>query len=213
MISIASTTAQGPNLYPHTRYHRGFPQPMARETMVSMACSLPEQTGPFDLGVEDLETIAASLLLAWRPLDAVVLAQAELIAEAYRHDMGLDPWRPGRRGILGQSVRGIARLITDDSQPLMTRKAYLYRWLRGHPVPLDDWQPEPVIAMSGAYVTYVRGELWQGWEFTPIAVNHRGEVGAHPGAWSARISRWRLRIKPSDSPETMIKKVLDASSI
>lgn len=210
MISIASTTSTGPNLYPHTRYHRGFPAPMSTDTIVSMAASVDEQVGPFELGVEDLETIAASLLLAWRPLSAVVLAQVEVIAEAYRHDMGLVPWQPGRRGIVNQAVCSIARLAMGEL-PLLHRKAAVYRWLQGLPVPQDDWQPEPVSAMSCMHVTYVHGPLWRGWEYTPVAVNHLGEYGAHPGV-RVKWSWWKPRIKITDSPEWMVKKILDACS-
>lgn len=213
MISIASTSPDFPrNLYPHTKYHRGFPPPMPRETMVQMACVLPEEPGNHRLGVEDLETIASALLIRWRPLSQVTLAQAEVIAEAYRHDMGLDPWRPGRRGIVGQAVRAIARLAADDSLPLDYRRMQVYRWLLGHPCDAEDWQPEPVQAMSCQHVTYVRGPLWRGWEYTPVAVNHLGEYGGHPGA-RVRWSWWKPRIKLTDSPEWMVKKVLDASSV
>jgi hypothetical protein len=209
MISIASTTSTGPNLYPHTRYHRGFPAPMPTDTIVSMAASVDEQAGPFDLGVEDLETISASLLLAWRPLSDVVLAQTEVIAEAYRHDMGLVPWQPGRRGIVNQAVCSIARLAAGEL-PIEQRKVAVYRWLQGMPVPHDDWQPEPVIAMSCRHVTYVRGPLWRGWEYTPVAVNHLGQYGAHPGA-AVRWGWFRPRIKLTDLPERMIRKLLDCS--
>jgi hypothetical protein len=211
MISIASTTATGRNLYPHTPYHCGFPMPMPGETMVNMACSLGAEEGPFELGVEDLETIAASLLLCWRPLGQVELAQAEVIAEAYRHDMGLVPWRPGQRGIVNHYVRNIARLAIDDSVPLLVRRQQVYLWLRGLPCAAPEWQPEPVQAMSAQHVTYVRGPLWRGWEYTPVAVNHLLEYGAHPGA-KVRWGWRKPRLKPTDSPEWLIKKVLDCSS-
>src|SRR5690349_3817661 len=107
MISIACTDESPLNLYPHTVYHRGFPMALTLETMVSMACTLPQQLGPFRLGVEDIETIAAAILFGMRPLSDVVRAQVEIIAEAARHEMGLDPWRPGRRGWMNQAVRGI----------------------------------------------------------------------------------------------------------
>jgi hypothetical protein len=217
MISIASTEADATNLYPHTRYHRGFPLPMPRETIVSMACTLPPETGPFRLGVEDVETIAASILFAMRPLSDVARAQVEVIAEAARHEMGLDPWRAGRRGWLNQAVRGIARLAANDQLPLELRKQQVYLWLLGHPVFLDDWQPDPIMAMSDTNmrITYVRGPLWAGWERTPIACNHLGEWGVHPGAKS--MVRWpwwkrRPRLSVDDTPEKMMKKILDASS-
>ena len=217
MISIASTTATGRNLYPHTAYHRGFPPPMPRETIVSMACTLPEEQQPFDLGVVDLETIAASILFSWRPLDQVTLAQAAVIIEAARHDMGLDTWRPGRRGMVGQALRGIARLAANDELPLLFRRQQVYLWLRGLPTAADDWQPEPVEAMSdeGMHVTYVRGPLWRGWEYTPIACNHLGEWGVHPGARALVSWKWwrrRPRLSVSDAPEVMVKKILDVIS-
>lgn len=209
---IASQAPEAsPNLYPHTPHHRGLPPPLRTDTIVSMACSLPRWEGRIELGYEDLATLAASLLWKDRPHSPVVVAQAELIAEAYRHDLGLDLWRPGRRGITGHAVRGIARLAANDELPLLTRKAYVYKWLHGQPVPLDDWEPDPLVAVSCEHVTYIRGPLWRGWEYTPVAVNHLGEVDVHPGARWIRLRQWLLKlnpVQPGDPPEIAIKKVL-----
>ena len=69
-------------------------------------------------------------------------AQAAVIIEAARHDMGLDTWRPGRRGMVGQALRGIARLAANDELPLLFRRQQVYLWLRGLPTaPLRYYQP------------------------------------------------------------------------
>ena len=202
MIHIASTTAQGPNLYPHTIYHRGLPAPGPRDTIVTMAC---EMEGDSELGCEDLETIAAGLLLKLQPLPDIVRAQAAVIAEAYQHDMGLIPWKPGRRGIVAPWIRGIARIALSET-PISYRRAMVYTWLHGRRIPDDPWEPEPVPIVSCQHVAYVRGPLWRAWEVAPVGITEEGAIGVHPGS-ALRVGR--VRFRAGDTPEMMIKRVFE----
>lgn len=203
MIQIAHRTPGPWNLYPHTEYNRGF-QCGPTDTMVSVACTM-NLDGPFEIGDEDLESIAASVLLPWRDPPAAVLAQAEVISEAYRHDTGLIPWRPGRRGIMAPWISGLARLCFDGS--VMQRRALVYRWLVGK-LTLDEYSPPPAMGMTAGPVTLVRGALWQAWEVSPIGVTEKGVIGIHPGA----RDRWRVkpvRFRVGEGPREMLGRVLD----
>lgn len=210
MIQIAHRTpaadAGAMNLYPHTELHR-WPTPVSPlDTMVSIACR-DFSEGPFDIGDEDLESIAASVLLPWRDPPPEVLAQAEVISEAYRHDTGLTAWRPGRRGIVAPWIAPIARLCFSDTQ-LTWRRAQVYRWLCGKPVSLEDWAPPVVEGMTAGPVTLVQGPLWMAWEVSPIGVTEKGVYGVHPGA---RHKWWLrpVRFRSGDGPREMLGRVLD----
>jgi hypothetical protein len=204
-IAVADSESD-PNLYPHTKYNRGF-DCGPTDTMIDVALR-EYHDGPFDLGCEDLETIAASLLMPWRDPPAEVRAQAEAISEAYRHDMGLVPWRPGRRGIVNPYICHIARLCFANAT-LMTRRAAVYKWLLGRLPIADDWTPPTAQGMSCGPVTLVVGELWQAWEVSPVGVTDRKAVGIHPGARHLWRLRGPVKFRENDGPHEMIGRVLD----
>lgn len=195
-----------PNLYPHTPHHEGLPEPSATDTIVTMAARLPEVTGSILLGCEDLETIAAELILRLRPIPEIMRGGIGMIAEAYQHDMGLTPWRPGRRGIRGEAVRDIARVAAGDAA-LTEKRAAIYRWLMGIWMPPERWEPEVFHGFRHHEVTFVDGPLWAAWEVSPVGVNAAGEYGVHPGA-RAWYRIGRCRIKPGDSPASMVVELL-----
>ncbi|HNB06107.1 MAG TPA: hypothetical protein PKV97_09290 [Thauera aminoaromatica] len=197
---------RGPNLYPHTPHHAGLPDPEPLDTIVTMAMRLPQVEMRIVLGCEDLETIAAELLLRLRPIPEIMRGSIGIIVEAYRHDIGLTPWRPGRRGIRGEGVRDIARLAAGDAA-LTEKRAAVYRWLMGLWMPPERWEPEVFQGFRHHEVTFVDGPLWAAWELSPIGVTATGEYGVHPGA-RAWYRIGRCRFKSGDSPARMVDEVL-----
>ena len=153
-----------------------------------MAC---EMEGDSELGCEDLGDDRGGLLLKLQPLPDIVRAQAAVIAEAYQHDMGLIPWKPGRRGIVAPWIRGIARIALSET-PISYRRAMVYTWLHGRRIPDDPWEPEPVPIVSCQHVAYVRGPLWRAWEVAPVGITEEGAIGVHPGS-ALRVGRVRFR--------------------